>query len=95
MRIRDLFHFSVEIPDKTQKRYSIMHNPNDFYVALEINHDGVKQSEPLGLEALTIWITDRYKDQPLQYFNEHRRIKIVHLKTGDVKVAKLTIDFTT
>ena len=66
MRIRDLFHFSVEIPDKTKKP-SIMHNPNDYYVALEINHDGVKQSDPMNMD---------------------------NLKTGDVKVAKLTIDFT-
>ena len=94
MGIKDWLHFSVEIPKKQPKPMT-MYNPNDLYVALEINHDGVKQSEPLGLEALSTWIADRYKDQPLQYFNEQRRLKIVHLKSGDVKVAKLTIDFTT
>ena len=94
MGIKDWLHFSVEIPDKTKKP-SIMHNPNDYYVALEINHDGVKQSDPMNMDNLAVWLADRYKDQPLRYFNEHRRLKIVHLKTGDVKVAKLTIDFTT
>ena len=95
MGIKDWLHFSVEIPKPAPKKYNIMYNPTDLYVAIEINQDCVKQSEPMGLEALSEWLADRYKDQPLQYFNEHRRLKIVHLKSGDVKVAKLAIDFTT
>jgi hypothetical protein len=70
-----------------------MYSVNDLYVAIEVNADGVEKTEPMTLTELSRHISDKYRDQPLQYFNEHRRLKIIHLKTGDVKVARLDLVF--
>jgi hypothetical protein len=70
-----------------------MHNPNDLYVLLEINQEDVKKSAPMELDKLTDYITAQYGEQPLRYFNDYRRLKIIHLKTGEVRTAKVTIQF--
>ena len=70
-----------------------MYSASDDYVLLQVNQDGVTTSEPMDLEKITELVIERYKEQPLQYFNEYKRIKVVHLKTGTIKEAKLTIEF--
>jgi hypothetical protein len=70
-----------------------MHNPNDLYVLLEINQEDVKKTAPMELDKLTDYITAQYGEQPLRYFNDYRRLKIIHLKTGEVRTAKVTIQF--
>lgn len=70
-----------------------MYSPNDDYVLLQVNQDGVTTSDPMNLEAMTAHVIEKYKEQPLQYFNEYKRIKIIHLKTSTIKEAKLTIEF--
>jgi hypothetical protein len=70
-----------------------MHNPNDLYVLLEINQEDIKKTAPMELDKLTDYITAQYGEQPLRYFNDYRRLKIIHLKTGEVRTAKVTIQF--
>lgn len=66
---------------------------NDLFVLLEINADAATTSEPMTLENITANVVAKYGDQPLKYFNEYKRLKVVHLKTGNVKDIKLAIDF--
>jgi hypothetical protein len=66
---------------------------SDNYQIIEINNDGSTLSEVMTLPECSKYITDKYKDQPLAYFNEYKRLKIIHLKTGTVKDLKLQIDF--
>jgi hypothetical protein len=68
-----------------------MFQTNDMYVVLEVNVDNVKTSEPMLAHDVDKYISEQYADQPLRYFNESRRIKIIHLRTGEVRVARITI----
>jgi hypothetical protein len=70
-----------------------MHNPNDLYVLLEINQEDVKKTAPMELDKLTDYITAQYGEQPLRYFNDYRRLKVIHLKTGEVRTAKVSVTF--
>lgn len=65
----------------------------DLFVLLEINMDDVVKSEALTMPDLTKYIMTKYKDQPLQYFNETGRLKVIHLKSGMMKNATFTLDF--
>lgn len=65
----------------------------DLFVLLEINVNDIVKSEPLTMPELTKYVMEKYKDQPLQYFNETGRLKIVHLKSGTMKNATFTLDF--
>jgi hypothetical protein len=66
---------------------------NDNYQIIEVNADGSSLSSVMTLPECTRNITEKYKDQPLAYFNEYKRLKIVHLKTGTIKDVKLQIEF--
>jgi hypothetical protein len=68
-----------------------MFNQNDLYVVLEVNIDNVKTSEPMLVDDVDKYISLEYADQPIRYFNESRRIKIINLRTGDVRAARITI----
>ena len=65
---------------------------DDLYVLIEINLDDVVKSNAMSYELLWKYITKRYEDQPIRYFNEQDRLRIVHLKSGVVKTVKLALE---
>lgn len=85
--IRKYLHFSIHKPNK------MIPNENDSYQIIEVNSDGSILSSVMTLPECTRHITEKYKDQPLAYFNEYKRLKIVHLKSGTIKDIKLQIEF--
>lgn len=89
-RILTLFGIQVESPPKIN---IMITSPNDMYVMMEVNTDGVKTSEPMDEGALTAHIIHKFMDQPLRFFNETKRLKVIHLKSGKVKDAALRIEF--
>jgi hypothetical protein len=80
-------YFSIHKPKK------MFISENDNYQIIEINNDGSTISEVMTFPECTLYVIEKYKDQPLVYFNEYKRLKIIHLKTGTVKDVKLKIDF--
>lgn len=81
------FHFSIHKPT------TMLFNTADNYQIVEINNEGSTLSEVMNLDECSKYIITKYKDQPLMYFNEYKRLKIIHLKTGTVKDVSLQIDF--
>lgn len=65
---------------------------DDLYVLLEINLNDVEKTSPMTYDMLWKYIVKKYEDQPLKYFNETERLKVVHLKSGLVKTIKLVIE---
>lgn len=65
----------------------------DLFVLLEISNEQVISSAAMTLDAMSEHITRTYKDQPLNYFKEMGRLKLVHLRSGTVKNVSLKIDF--
>jgi hypothetical protein len=65
----------------------------DMYQMLSVTLEGVELSSVMTLDALSAHVVQKYKDQPLQYFNEMDRLKVIHLKTGTIKSIRLKIDF--
>jgi hypothetical protein len=86
--LKKYLYFRVEKP---KPKPMPMFQANDLYVVLEVNIDNVKTSEPMLATEVDKYISEQYADQPLRYFNESRRIKIVHLRSGEVRVARITI----
>ena len=64
----------------------------DLYVLIEINLDDVVKSNAMSFEMLWKYITKKYEDQPLKYFNDSERLKIVHLKSGIIKTVRLVLE---
>lgn len=89
-RILTLFGIKVETPRKIKVMIT---TPLDLYVLLEVNQEGVTTSEAMDEAAMSAYIVNKYGDQPLRYFNDYKRLKVVHLKTGKVKDAALQILF--
>jgi hypothetical protein len=75
------------------KSTTMIINSTDLFVLIEINNDDVKTTEPMTMDNLVSHASIKYGDQPLRYFNEHKRLKAIHLKSGMVKDLKLTIEF--
>jgi hypothetical protein len=90
-RILTLFGITIEVPPKTVKVMIV--SSSDNFVLLEVNQEAVTTSEAMHQEALEAYIAQKYGDQPLRYFNEYKRLKVIHLKSGKIKDAKLKIDF--
>jgi hypothetical protein len=79
---------------KTPVNFKIMIvNSTDLFVLMEVTQDGVTTSEPMQQDALSAYIAQKYGDQPLRYFNEYKRLKVIHLKSGKIKDAAVQIDF--
>ena len=98
--LRKALVFQVEIPDKVEIDDSFIKKPNDMlmsnddlFVLVEINVDDVVKTEPMPMDGILRYILNRYADQPIRYFNETQRLKIIHLKSGMIKEAKLVLDF--
>lgn len=64
----------------------------DLYVLIEINLDDVVKSNAMSYEMLWKYITKKYEDQPLKYFNDTERLKVVHLKSGIIKTVRLVLE---
>jgi len=70
----------------------MMITENDLFVLLEVNATGANLNEPKTLNEQSKDIIAKYGEQPLKYFNEYKRLKLIHLKTGTVKDVKLKIE---
>jgi hypothetical protein len=85
------FRNQFNIKKPTKKTY--MFPSSDTYELIEVTVLGVQKLETGNLDELSKYVADKYRDQPLQYFNEMQRLKIVHLKTATVKNLSLTVNF--
>lgn len=64
----------------------------DLYVLVEINLDDVIKSNAMTYDMLWKYIIKRYEEQPIKYFNETERLKVIHLKSGVIKTVKLSLE---
>ena len=64
----------------------------DLYVLIEINLDDIVKSNAMSYEMLWKYIMKKYEEQPIKYFNDSERLKIVHLKSGIIKTVKLVLE---
>jgi hypothetical protein len=76
----------------TIKPDPMMITENDLFVLLEVNATGANLNEPKTLNEQSKDIIAKYGEQPLKYFNEYKRLKLIHLKTGTVKDVNLKIE---
>lgn len=65
---------------------------DDLYILIEINTDDIIKSNAMTYEMLWKYITKRYEEQPLKYFNDSDRLKVIHLKSGVVKTLRLALE---
>ena len=65
---------------------------DDLYVLIEINLDDIVKTNAMSYDMLWKYIVKKYEDQPLKYFNETQRLRVVHLKSGLIKTLKLSIE---
>ena len=70
----------------------MMITENDLFVLLEVNATGANLNEPKTLSEQSKDIIAKYGEQPLKYFNEYKRLKLIHLKSGTIKDVKLNIE---
>lgn len=66
----------------------------DNYFLLDITSDDLIKHGPMNRDSLEEFILKKFEDQPIKYFNENKRLKIFHPKSGLSWNAKLSIQFT-
>lgn len=88
-----LYVFGIQKVEPQKSIKVMITTPQDLYVLLEVNQEGVTSSEPMDESAMLANIVNKYGDQPLRYFNDYKRLKVIHLKSGKVKDAALRIEF--
>jgi hypothetical protein len=66
---------------------------SDLFVLVEINLDDVAKTEPMNMDGILKHILNKYAEQPIKYFNETQRLKVVHLKSGIIKNVNLVLEF--
>jgi hypothetical protein len=88
-----LYIFGIKIVEPQKYIKVMITTPQDLYVLIEVNQEGVTSSEPMDEAAMLANIVNKYGDQPLRYFNDYKRLKVIHLKSGKVKDAALRIEF--
>jgi hypothetical protein len=66
---------------------------SDMFVLVEINLDDVVKTEPMNMDGILKYILNKYAEQPIKYFNETQRLKVVHLKSGIIKNVNLVLEF--
>ena len=59
---------------------------------LEVNKDKSVLMEPMTKSIAAEFLMRKYADQPLSYFNQDKRIFIIHCETGQVRHASLTFE---
>lgn len=74
------------------KHPTMTFSENDEFSLLEINKDGASTTSPMLLTEITKTILEKYADQPVRYFNEYRRIKVIHLKSGTIRDVNLKLE---
>lgn len=65
---------------------------DDLYVVLDITTTDVMKTMPMKKAYIMEYILEKFQEQPLKYFNDTNRIKVVHLKSGLIKTLKLKVD---
>jgi hypothetical protein len=85
--LKKYFFIYIRIPKK------MLITSQDNYQIIEINNDGSSLSEVMNLNRCTEYVLEKYREQPLMYFNEYKRLKVIHLKTGIIKDVTLQIEF--
>ena len=83
-----LKYIGIEI----QKPEPMVYSESDLFVLVEINNDGAVTSPTMDLRQMNEHVVKIYGEQPLRYFNEYKRLKIIHLKSGTVKDLAVKID---
>lgn len=58
---------------------------------MEVTQMGVTLHDVSDLYGIKQLIMKLYGEQPLKYFNEYKRLKVIHLKTGIIKDATLDV----
>lgn len=69
-----------------------MEQEEDLYVVLDITTTDVMKTMPMKKAYIMEYILQKFEEQPLKYFNETNRVKVVHLKSGLIKTLKLKLD---
>ena len=64
----------------------------DLYVLMEVNLDGVVNSEPMNKNEILSYLLKKYSDVSIRHLNESGRLKIIHLKTSTWKQVRVTLD---
>lgn len=87
-----LNHWLRAIGITVEKPERMIISETDLFTLIEINNDGAVASPSMTLPQLNAHVVKTYGEQPLKYFNEYKRLKIIHLKSGTVKDLAVKID---
>jgi hypothetical protein len=92
--LRKVLMVEIIKPSRSMKmENSIYMSNSDMYVLIEVNLDDVMKTEPMNMDGILNYVLNKYAEQPIKYFNETQRLKVVHLKSGIIKNVNLVLEF--
>lgn len=70
-----------------------MFESSDLFQLLDITEGEATLEKPMNIETILIYVTKKFEDQPLKYFNLGNGIRVIHLRSKTIMNVRLKIEF--
>lgn len=65
---------------------------DDLFQILDISEDEAILENPMNYEMLTMYITKKFEEQPIKYFNLSNGLRVIHLRSKQIMNVKLKLE---
>lgn len=65
---------------------------DDLFQILDISSDEAVLEKPMNYEMLMMYVTKKYEEQPVKYFNISNGLRVIHLKSKMIMDVKLKLE---
>ena len=69
-----------------------MENVKETLCLLEINKTGAVVTDPMTPYMLQEFILAKFRDQPINYFNQEKRLWVINIETTDIRPVSLKVE---
>lgn len=65
---------------------------DDMFQLLDINNEEATLEKPMTMDMLLMYITKKFEEQPLKYFNINNGLRVIHLRSRAIMSIGLKLE---
>lgn len=65
---------------------------DDMFQLLDINNEEATLEKPMTIDMLLMYITKKFEEQPLKYFNINNGLRVIHLRSRSIMSIGLKLE---
>lgn len=65
---------------------------DDMFQLLDINSEEATLEKPMTMDMLLMYITKKFEEQPLKYFNINNGLRVIHLRSRSIMSIGLKLE---